>query len=398
MKIVFLALFLHDFHVRADVPSHAQVKETIRQLRDMLGLSPDRYELTDGKYIELVTSGYKKNFKIAVIQFLGNISLEEAFTEIEAIIRRTDFPSDVKTELIPPDSRVFALVREVREKLDSKSLTELNLGMLLNQLNDGIKNLEGSEQAFEPAKVSAIRVLAIERDYLEALLRVKDDRRRLIHKLAVTAETADRVSYAALVTSELYKGVTDGLRSELRDDRIRNEGNYRFLFVPQLLTEEALRIAAYLPMSYRLNFLSNVESFAKLGGDKAKSEWKKDKPRVLKKLGLSPPSLVVPVAAGLAQMRRWIARFPFASILGLPDGNGSLDESALSPGDRDLLGFHRNQWKTGDWVRYKKGTVRAIIEQTLPNILNELGIENENVKKVVVLGFGRSFEELIVLA
>ncbi|MFQ3676225.1 MAG: hypothetical protein SNJ64_06780, partial [Endomicrobiia bacterium] len=193
IKILFLSALLHDFHIR-EAGTPAKVDETIRQLRDILGLPLTTGSPEEKKYGEMISEGDKEKMLSVVRNFLGlsaRDSLEPVFVEIEAIIRRTDFPFEKN--------------------------------------NDNINK------------------------YKNSLRNVIENRRNLIDRIGVMiAKGADQSGSYWLFSYELVEEIVKGLAKEFKEpeERIENflNTNYEKFFQPVLLDDSVLNVLYDLPI------------------------------------------------------------------------------------------------------------------------------------------------------
>ncbi len=279
LKVAFLAGLLHDFHLREpDPPASARVSETLLQLRDLLQVSAEaRGPPAESKYSELVGPAEKSEFKKSVLAFLGGVNFTQAWNEIEAIIRRTDYPSDVKVPESSPDWNEFrgnAASTLFRRDVEGAALglpgartlndTRADMGRLAREIESSDSGLSENQKTY------ARRVLSIELNYLNALsLSMRAERRKSVHRLAVMIEkAADQAGFYWLLSPRaLETEIVPGLETEVGKDKANVIGTYPFFFVPVLLVPSVLDPLSRLPDVCKNNFLEVMSHFARLSAD-----------------------------------------------------------------------------------------------------------------------------------
>lgn len=263
-KVAFLGEFLHDFHLR-ETGTYAKVDETLRQLSAFTGLrfGPDRGAPREAKFAELATGYVQHHFLSAFQAVADGDPVQEIANEVTAVIRRTDFPSDVDAPLVPEDKLI--LISNTRAQVDG--WVESGMALSSDSLRRKIRSLERAHRRYQdvnPARTLAVkRVLAIERNYLAALLEVSLARRAAVHRIAVQAEKSDLSSYALLATPEFYGQITDDLERE--GVKARRSGNYAFFFDRFLVTEQVFELIRAVPSALRRNYFNVMGHFYDYG-------------------------------------------------------------------------------------------------------------------------------------
>lgn len=319
---VFLAALFHDFHVRAVRPKQggtatpAWVDETLGkkgtkeggQLKDLFGVGNFKYAtsaIANARY-ENVPEELKEQVREA-LQGLVGTDLEDIYIEVEAMIRRTDFASDVAA----PKDIYRGMANAIRDYMDGEInqlkdgqiLTDERFEALITEVEERYKKIYELITKQEPMGISNSEIWinrqrGIELSFLDALSKVNPQRRAHVYQMASRIEMSDQSVSAWIGTSPVTESITLGLREELSFVSI--EANFLFFYMPQLLPARVLARLRDLPLNFRINFYKNMEYFAKypeehkeeLGETKYKmlqaswSEWKKIEENVLMELRL----------------------------------------------------------------------------------------------------------------
>jgi SAM-dependent methyltransferase len=298
IRVGILAALMHDFHSRipeGDKGIPAYVLESLLQLRDLMGIEDypgPANEKISTSYKERISEDLKKEFRQIISKLFPGENIENVYKEIEVMIMRTDYASDVAS----PKEYYRNAAAEIRQRMDAY-LNELkewgNLGRAAEIINSGYKTLEGNA-ALEKDGVASVwlkRQKEIELGYLNALdlNEIKPERRKLIHIMSLLLEIADQTSFYDLLIAEAIKNeIVPGLQKE--GVVASPEGSYKFFFVPQFLGKpEVMAALKTLPVEYRRNFVNTMEYFAGLG--KALKDWDAIKGDVCYKLGLESTNL-----------------------------------------------------------------------------------------------------------
>jgi len=281
-KAVFVAALLHDFHFRIPINDRgkgtaAYVEETINQIADLLGIKRYPGPVVGNARYEKVDEKLKAELSRTLQEFLGGKEeIELLFPAITAMIRRTDFPSDVAPA--PPqkmeDARnVRLLIDKELSAADYKDLARV-IALLKKEYDKIFRSIEDDEglssEQKQIAKIWVERQRGIEADYLKSLEKAGPDNFALIHRLSLFLEAADKASFYVLSSPEMAeKVVVPGLGVEV--DSISPSGSYPFFFKSELLTPETLSILRFLPELYKRNFVDLVGAFAKISTEAAKN-------------------------------------------------------------------------------------------------------------------------------
>lgn len=291
INIGLLAALLHDFHSRipeAGKGVPAYVPETIFQIQDLMGIKeyagPAKKEIPSS-YKEKIPEGLKNEFRKYLNDLFGQEGRGDLYNEIEAMILRTDYASDVPQA----KAEYKNAAAEVRQRMDlllNNSENWENLEKVINIVAGAYNDLK-SKAGLEADKVAydwLVRQEGIELAYLGALSKVNLQRRKIIHAMSILLEIADQTSFYVLLDKEaIEREVIPGLKKE--GVMASSEGSYKFFFVPQFLSKpEVLSVLKTLPMEYRENFVNTMEYFSRLG--KASEDWNLIKDDMYYKLGL----------------------------------------------------------------------------------------------------------------
>lgn len=286
-----LAALLHDFHSRipeGDKGVPAYVPETILQIQDLMGIKeyavPAKKEIPSS-YKEKIPEGLKNEFRKYLNDIFGQEGRRDLYNEIEAMILRTDYASDVAQA----KAEYKNAATEIRQRMDlllNNSENRENLEKIINIVAGAYNDLK-SKAGLEADKVAydwLVRQEGIELAYLGALSKVNPQRRKIIHAMSILLEIADQTSFYVLLDKEaIEREVVPGLRKE--GVMASSEGSYKFFFVPQFLSKpEVMAVLKTLPMEYRENFVNTMEYFSRLG--KASEDWNFIKDDMYYKLGL----------------------------------------------------------------------------------------------------------------
>jgi len=295
INIGLLAALLHDFHSRmpeGDRGVPAYVPETIAQIRDLMGIRKymgSAKKEIPSSYEEKISKDLKNEFRKYLNELFGREGQEDLYNEIEAMILRTDYASDIAQ----PKVGYKNAAAEIRQQMDIllNNLENLeNLEKIINMVTDGYNNLKLKAELGMDKTTSdwLVRQEGIELGYLGALNKVNPQRRKLIHAMSILLEIADQTSFYALLDKEAIETeVIPGLKKE--GVVASSEGSYKFFFVPQFLSKpEVLAVLKTLPIEYRKNFVNTMEYFSRLG--KALEDWNTIKEDVYSKLGLQSSS------------------------------------------------------------------------------------------------------------
>ena len=337
--VTFAAALFHDFQLREVYPSgvgkpgsDAWVNETLGipgtdkggQLPDLLGIV--KYNgpaINNARYdSKQITKEEKLNIQRAFRLLRNGEDLEQVYYEIEAIIRRTDFPSDVKRA----NDFYWKSATRIRDEMDNLTVewADKNIVMTDELLNKTIDHLNSeyaiifknfaeekvlikNEEERDIQKKWLDRQKGIELNFLEALRKVDANRRLKIYQIANLVELSDQSASVWIGSADVTKGLTLGLKEELPFVSLGT--NYPMFYAPNLLVSRGLRRLNYLPLNFKANFINNLAYFAHYSTDYAKgkgnaanakvpdfifqnmlksqSEWEiKDKKNVLKGLGV----------------------------------------------------------------------------------------------------------------
>ncbi|MBN1622447.1 MAG: aspartate/glutamate racemase family protein [Endomicrobiales bacterium] len=288
--------------------------DAINQMYGLMTELQDRLQyyhyMADGRREEIIDLIYK----IAGInkeQFGAEHNLEGVFKEIEVIIRKTDFPSDVKRFLITPNTNI--LVSKIRSKLDnlaseSGSITVDDLESMIEEIDNRAQEIQGivrkdlalidrgersdlittlhtdpnpdlrkqlsiyTEKAILQYLLEAeLRILSLTRNYLEAMQRIDGDtkRRAILHRMAIITEKgADQSAGTWLLSPETYEHeLVPALQTEIGKAQANVPGNYPYFFLPMLLNDSTtMLVTKLLPTPFKRNFMKLMEHFSKAAG------------------------------------------------------------------------------------------------------------------------------------
>ncbi|MFH1837238.1 MAG: hypothetical protein ABH862_03890, partial [Candidatus Omnitrophota bacterium] len=319
-KIALLASLFHDFHERAVTKDDgitgtpAYVKETLLQFRDILGLkdykNPAKGESGEEKYARYDRSSEDiTKLRTLISDLIGEGNKEEMFDEIAAMIARTDFASNVAP---PSDGSYKQKAAAVRKDIIDARIGSLKRDIEDKDISDMIASVN-NEYAKIGKDAWLERQRNIEVDYLEQLKKVKQSRRRAVHRYAFLLEKgADQSSAYWMMTPGVVENIVKGLGQEIVAS---DWGSYMFFFKPELLNDEVLEVLSGLPLEYRENFVNVVEHFARLATEKAytgavpenvtelistsRNDWEEIKNDVRRKLRLRAQPIVLVDAEGV---------------------------------------------------------------------------------------------------
>ena len=198
-KAFFLAALLHDFHLRA-AGKPAMVAETLRQLRDVLGLAPaDGLGPQEAEYRTLLSAEEKRELRETILGFLGDIP----FAEVETLILRTDFPTDVNRMKIAAETKdlAAALRKRLTGAMNENRFTTADLNAVLQQLRTELAKHAGNDEAAAANR----RYLEIEIAYYESLARLLPTEAVTAHHMAQLLEVSDQASYYFLGKPEMVE-------------------------------------------------------------------------------------------------------------------------------------------------------------------------------------------------
>ncbi len=367
-KVAFIAALFHDFHVRATsdiktgIGTPAFVEETLRQLADMLQVEDyPGYAIDNARYAgedSIIDGEIKKDLREVIQGFLGGeIATGNAYPKIVAMIRRTDFASDVA----PPQDSYKQMSAEVRQAMDVVKMVHVDEA--IDIVRTGYKRiysiLESDIKIGEQRGNTDIwlrRQEGIELSYLEALKKISFSRDKLLfHKLAHRLEKgADQSGIYYLCTPEMVeRDIVPGLNKEL--PFVTSPGTYPFFFSTGLLLPEVLTVLGKLPEEYKDNFCKLMRHFSKLSTEagkglpdsvqvkplflNAENDWNIRSAKVAYILGMSVTLLRESILGGFlteAEMRRLISE---ARITMYDDGTEILrkDDAPEDAGVYEIL-------------------------------------------------------------
>ena len=289
-KGAFVAALLHDFHIRARVFQGRQsaplVEETISQISDLFGI-PDRlYQKGATSNTRYSDPAYRVCIDRAkqALRGLAGHDNESLFKFVVAMIRRTDFPSDIA----PASPKIKYIASEIRSKLIDSPLNVLEAEDTVSEIQllniafrverafnrnvfdkivldcrDGDSN---SISRNRKDRIWALRRKSIEIAYIYSLIdinRIDPSAVSLVHKMACLFEKgADQSSYYWLSSPELIKAsIITGLDRE-SPFPVTKAGSYPFFFKNELLTPDVIKFLSILPMPYKKNFLRVMRHFS----------------------------------------------------------------------------------------------------------------------------------------
>ncbi|MBP9853543.1 MAG: cyclic nucleotide-binding domain-containing protein [Candidatus Omnitrophica bacterium] len=296
--IVFLGSLFHDFHVRDVRPlrergpaTPALVNETLGiegsggQLPDLLAIDGFVYKnpaIANARY-GVVGTDVKKSAREIYQTLTGNDGSNGIYNEIAAIIRRTDFSSDLPPAIDKYKNRTFV----VRDFMDAKvnewsqtksEISDTDLTQLINQVEKQYQDIYtdmARDKELTPVGKREVsekwvtRQRNIELAFLNALTKVRSSRRLNVYQIANRVELADQSVASWIGSPDIAKNITLGLKEELPFVSI--EANYPLFYTPQLLPTRVLSRLRDLPLNLRINFLKNMEYFASYSTDFAKN-------------------------------------------------------------------------------------------------------------------------------
>lgn len=285
--VTVLGALKHDFDVR--MKSHesrtpngtpALVEETLGsppgmpqqggQLRDLFGIGDFVYQTPVVPYTvyqTAVTNDEKQNIRDLYRQLTG-AQADEMYAEVETVIRRTDFPSNVgfpnkHYKFLTDDVRDF-MDRQVRQWVsdhhepDDKDWDDLR-DQVVQKYHERI--FAGIDKPLNISNKPWVeRQYEIEMNFFKSLSLVSPERRLKVYRLANRVELADQSGPTWLGTPSLNVEITEGL---MKEQRVSVEGNYSQYYELQLLPDRVLYRLRDLPFEYRKNFVKNMEYFAR---------------------------------------------------------------------------------------------------------------------------------------
>lgn len=286
IKATYIAALFHDFHVRDKVDSNtgngtpAFVEETLRQLADILGIEKypgpavnnARYAGKDSR----IDRKTKDALKGAVVKFLGTeVTTAKLYPYIAAMIRRTDFSSDVA-----PPHQTYKQKASIIRSMMNKAIDEgTEIGIVTNMVeSEYIKAYEALEKdadiksdQIENSRIWLDRQKGIEISYLEALAQIKPQGRLLFHALSHRLEKgSDQAGFYYLATPQMVeKEIIVGLNKEI--PMVNAPGSYPFFFNAELLIPSVLIVLSALPDEYKDTFCNVMGYFANLSSNVGKS-------------------------------------------------------------------------------------------------------------------------------
>jgi len=324
--VLAIAGLLHDFDIRPASKLNDRgvargvaptVRNTIDVLRNMQKLSDADFQDYAGSLVEKMTvSRDEKQATIKAIVSLranlddliekgrGNLSREEMYIIVRAIIRRSDFPSDVvKPNAASEAFRKFSGAptsarAEIQKAVGNKTALQKAIHDAKKARNDilaevGAESVEG---------VYFARTMNIEIDNAEALLEVPSHARVWVNDMGLDLEMADQMSFYVLSSTEAVKQVVEGLSGE--QDFISVEGTYPGFFKQFLLRDAAAaeklgKKFKSLSAVKKENFIKNIEFFvaaaASMNGPffaGAQDHWDGIKPVLENAMGMNPNKTV----------------------------------------------------------------------------------------------------------
>ncbi len=371
-KVAFLAALFHDFHernrtrTRGDgkvTGSPALVDETMLQIADLFGLAtyrgPARGDAGEKDYANYQRDGAStKALRAALEKFLDTSfpgeDRADVFAEMETMIRRTDFASNVA----PPEAEYKSMAADLRRMIESRfagrpELTDNDISKAIADLRKGYGNIltevgrnkEASDAAWMSRQTNWLkRQLGIEEKFLDSLRGIKSPSQRAkMYDLAFRLEKGGDQSGFYWVTSAGQNGgamkVVEGLGREIPE--VGPAGTYQFFLTPELNSDNGvLAVMNRLDPEFRENYLEVNRTFAEMGGESAKNLWNTVKGRLTLMLGLGAEGEVAPVPfSGLVGDAPQVTEFELdmtervINILALQEGGdvtrmASLDDRA----------------------------------------------------------------------
>lgn len=301
--VTFLAAFKHDYHARkmqyegedgkAPPPAtpayahetigHPETKEG-GQLPDLLGIPGREYRrdaIRNARYEEFVDAEMKKDARRAFTVMLDGLDPVVVYNEVETVISRTDFPSDVQ----PPDDMYKNMALKIRDMMDEtvNKIGKENTVMTDEQITVLIEAVEKEYDKVyaaierDPKFANALknktwvdRQSEIDLRFLDRLKsKVVPERRIRIYSIAGTVELDDQSAAAWLGNESITNEITLGLKGELPFVSI--QGNWLF-YKTQLLQLRTLRRLKNLPLQFKIQLFKKFEYYAKLASDFAKEK------------------------------------------------------------------------------------------------------------------------------
>jgi hypothetical protein len=295
LKIAFLAALLHDFHIRNQlapgkdargndvvVGKPARVAETLRQVRDLGGIRGDRLDPwvltpentaapTEEKYRLLVNAEWKSEFRTLLQETFPGENLNSVFAEVEAMILRTDFASDVP--LAPAETEVKGIAARIRNAAESLINKGVPLGQVIEETENRFEMLEQGKTEAEPKTWNENQFRWIQRQkgielaYLKTLASLPRQRRRPVHRMAVQLEKGgDQAGFYWCCSAKMVEqDVNAGLHNEI--PVVDVAGTYPFFYVPELLNPGVLDVLSELPSFAKENLVRNVGHMAQRSTD-----------------------------------------------------------------------------------------------------------------------------------
>jgi CRP-like cAMP-binding protein/GNAT superfamily N-acetyltransferase len=318
-KVLFIASLFHDFQVRTSIDEETKrgtpafLEETLRQFADILGIA--KYpgpSVANARYLgenSIISQHAKLGLKNSINRFLGSEkTTKELYPKIVAMIRRTDFASDVPQ----PHGAYKQKALDIRRMMDGDIKKGIDIGKVIKMVDteyirvlaeiENDKSVENKQKDIDRAWIK--RQEGIELAYLGALEEMKTPAEvQLFHELSCRLEKgADQAGlYYLGKTNMVELGVVQGLHTEIPNVTVA--GSYPFFFDIEFLTPEVLNILRNLPMEYKNNFCEVMGYFSKLSikaGENmsenisirplflnAENEWSKKSAKIAYMLGMS---------------------------------------------------------------------------------------------------------------
>ena len=400
-KAAFLAALFHDFHERQNTRTRgdgkvtgtpAYVEETILQLSDLFGLTrystPAPGEAAEGKYANYQIGSASTNKTREVLGRFLNTRFPgekraDVFAEVEAMIRRTDFASNVAPADAEYKTQAVGVRLGVEGRLAVKSeLTDADIQQAIDDLESGyqeVRNAAGAnKKAFEAAWINRQnnwmnRQLSIEKNYLESLGRIKAPAQRAkIFDLAFRLEKGADQPGAYWMTSPGDTGgalkVVEGLNKEIPEVGADGSGTYGYFLHTEINVDlAALRVMRQrLDPMYRRNYMAVNEFFAEKG--KAQDMWNAEKAKMISALGLEGPAAAAP--KGIITFDRMLAAAPEATEAELDATQRVIDILALQEG--------------GNVLRMASMDDREKLDEKLTSVMNRIKTLGSLVERTAV--------------